>query len=63
MRAIAVIPPLLDAKDFTRAKLAADVDIPGSTISEILAGKRRLTRKHIGSLAKYFGVSPNVFSF
>ena len=54
---------LIGARDITQAKLAADVGIPDSTVSEVLAGKRRLTRKHIGVLAKYFGVSPNVFSF
>jgi HTH-type transcriptional regulator/antitoxin HigA len=54
---------LIDARDVTRARLASDVGIPDSTISEVLAGKRRLTRKHIGTLANDFGVSPNVFSF
>jgi HTH-type transcriptional regulator / antitoxin HigA len=53
---------LIDARDITQAKLASDLGLPDSTVSEVLAGKRRLTRKHIGAIAKYFGVSPGVFS-
>jgi antitoxin component HigA of HigAB toxin-antitoxin module len=29
----------------------------------VLAGTRTLNRDHIGRLSKYFGVSPDVFSF
>ncbi len=37
--------------------------IADSTISEILKGKRSLNRSHIGKLARYFNVSPDVFAF
>jgi HTH-type transcriptional regulator/antitoxin HigA len=34
-----------------------------STVSEVLAGKRRLNRAQIGRLALYFHVDPGVFQF
>jgi antitoxin component HigA of HigAB toxin-antitoxin module len=34
-----------------------------SLISEVLKGKRSLNRSHIGKLARYFNVSPDVFAF
>jgi plasmid maintenance system antidote protein VapI len=43
------------------SKLASDVKIPMSTISEVLNGKQQLTRKHIPIFSKYFGVSLAVF--
>jgi HTH-type transcriptional regulator/antitoxin HigA len=52
---------LIEARGVTQSKLAADVKIPMSTISEVLNGKRRLTRNHIAVLSKYFGVSSSVF--
>jgi HTH-type transcriptional regulator/antitoxin HigA len=53
---------LIEARGITQSKLAADVGIPGSTISEVLSGKRALGRHHISVMARYFGVSPLVFS-
>jgi HTH-type transcriptional regulator / antitoxin HigA len=52
---------LIEARGITQAKLSADVNISMSSISEILHGKKKLTRKHIGILAEYFGVAPSVF--
>jgi HTH-type transcriptional regulator / antitoxin HigA len=52
---------LIEARGITQARLAADTGIAESTISEILAGKRGLNRKHIETLARYFGVGPAVF--
>jgi HTH-type transcriptional regulator / antitoxin HigA len=54
---------LIEARETTQAKVALDTGIAESTISEILAGKRELNRRHIGILAHYFNISPNVFSF
>jgi HTH-type transcriptional regulator/antitoxin HigA len=54
---------LLDAKGTTQAKAAKEAGIAESTISEVLAGNRRLTRTHISKLASYFGVAPTVFTF
>jgi hypothetical protein len=40
--------------------VATGAGIAGSTISAMLAGKRRLNRKHITALARYFAVGPAV---
>jgi HTH-type transcriptional regulator/antitoxin HigA len=32
-----------------------------SVVSEVLAGRRELTRKHVEGLARFFGVSPAAF--
>jgi HTH-type transcriptional regulator/antitoxin HigA len=52
---------LVDARGITQSKLAAEVKIPMSTISEVLNGKRRLNRNHIAAVCRFFGVSPAVF--
>jgi HTH-type transcriptional regulator/antitoxin HigA len=57
----AMLRHLIDARQLTQSKLATDVKMPMSTVSEVLNGKRRLNRKHIALLSKYFGVSPAVF--
>ena len=54
---------LLDARGMSQTELAAGVGIAGSTISEVLHGKRKLRREHVGRLAAFFGVSPAVFRF
>lgn len=54
---------LLDLKEVSQADLAKQARIPESTISEILAGKRKLNRKQVGKLATFFGVEPGAFSF
>lgn len=54
---------LLDARGISQTELAAKAGIAGSTISEVLHGKRKLRREHIGRLAAFFGVSPTVFGF
>lgn len=54
---------LLDAQAVTQTEVAQATGIVESTISAVLAGKRHLTREHIGKLARYFHVSPNVFAF
>jgi HTH-type transcriptional regulator/antitoxin HigA len=54
---------LLEAKVVTQGQVARDTGIAESTLSAVLAGKRRLTREHIGKLARYFQVAPGVFAF
>ncbi len=54
---------LIEAKGVTQAEVARGAKIAVSTISEVLTGKRTLSRTHIGKLARYFGVDPGVFSF
>jgi HTH-type transcriptional regulator/antitoxin HigA len=48
---------LIWQKGVTRAGIAE------STISEVLAGKRKLNRTQIGKLARYFHVAPGAFAF
>lgn len=52
---------LIEARGITQAQLSADVRIPMSSISEVLHGKKKLTRRHVGILAEYFKVDPGVF--
>lgn len=52
---------LIESQETTQANVAAEAGIAESTISEILAGKRELNRKHIEALSRHFHVSPAVF--
>lgn len=54
---------LLEAKCVTQAQAAKGAGIAESTISEVLSGKRKLNRRQIGKLARYFHVEPGVFEF
>jgi HTH-type transcriptional regulator / antitoxin HigA len=54
---------LIEAKGVSQTEISGATGIADSTISEVLKGKRSLNRSHIGKLAKYFNVSPNVFAF
>jgi HTH-type transcriptional regulator/antitoxin HigA len=54
---------LIDAKGVSQTAVSDATGIADSTISEVLAGKRYLNRNHIGKMARYFGVSPDVFAF
>lgn len=53
---------LMEARGINQSKLLADVGISVPTICEVLGGKRRLVRRHIRILAKYFNVSPAAFA-
>ena len=52
---------LAENRATTQTELAADTGIAESTISEILAGKREMNRKHIEALARHFRVNPAMF--
>lgn len=54
---------LIEAKGVSQTEVSKATGIADSTISEVLKGKRSLNRSHIGKLARYFGVSPDVFAF
>ena len=54
---------LIGMKKVTQSVVAKETGIPGSVLSNILHGKRRLNRGQIGKLADYFGVDPTVFDF
>ena len=51
----------LDARGVTCTEAARGAGIAVSTLSSILAGKRKMNRTHIESLARYFRVKPAVF--
>jgi HTH-type transcriptional regulator/antitoxin HigA len=52
---------LIEQKNVTQAETASGAGIAESTISEVLAGKRRLNRSQISKLARYFHVEPSAF--
>jgi len=54
---------LIENRGATQSAVAKQVGIPESTISEVVAGKRKLNRRQIGKLARYFRVEPGVFAF
>lgn len=53
---------LLEARGVTQAQLSRDTAIPKSTISEILAGKKRFSRQMIRKFADYFRVDVSVLA-
>ena len=52
---------LMDCRGLSQAELAKDVGMPTSVVSEVLAGKRGLSKANIAKLADYFGVKAEVF--
>ncbi len=54
---------MIEAKGITQTQVAKAAGIAESTISEVLAGKRKLNRTQVGKLARYFHVEPGVFAF
>ncbi len=51
---------LLDRNQLSQRDIASELGSE-STVSLVLAGKRRLTRDHIARLSRRFNVSPSVF--
>jgi HTH-type transcriptional regulator / antitoxin HigA len=52
---------LIETKGIPQARVAAETGIAESTLSELLAGKRKLGIKSISALAGYFKVDPGLF--
>ncbi|AGA28213.1 helix-turn-helix domain-containing protein [Singulisphaera acidiphila] len=52
---------LIESRQVTLSKVAEETRVAVSTISEVLAGKRTLNRRHIEAFAKYFHVETSVF--
>ena len=52
---------LIETHNVRQSDVAAGTGLSNSTISEILAGKRKLNLKHIEALARFFKVEPAVF--
>lgn len=57
----AMLAHLLEAGGVTQAAAARQLHIASSTLSAVLAGKRKLTREHIEKLAELFNVAPAAF--
>jgi len=53
---------LLEAQGVTQAELSRETLIPKSTISEVLAGKKPMSRQMIRKLAAYFKVDVSVLA-
>ncbi len=53
---------LMDAKGLNQADLHRQAGIPKSTISEVLAGKKPLSRALIQTLAAFFGVDTSILA-
>ena len=51
----------LELKNVRQSELGTRTGIAQSTISEVLAGKRQLTRGHIEKLAAFFDIEPGAF--
>ena len=58
---ISMLRYLIESKGVARAKVAAEAGIAESTLSGILAGKRKLGIRHVTLLARYFKVDPGLF--
>ncbi len=52
---------LIDQRGATQQSVSKETGIANSTITALLKGGREMTRKHIETLARYFGVEPGVF--
>jgi antitoxin component HigA of HigAB toxin-antitoxin module len=51
----------MECRSLSQAELAKSVGMPSSVVSEVLAGKRALSKANITKLADYFGVKVDVF--
>ncbi len=52
----------MDAKSVTQADLSRETGIPKSSVSEVLAGKKPLSRQMIRKLAAYFHVDASLLA-
>ena len=57
----ATLKHLIDAKEVTRAEVARATGIPRSTITNVLSGRRQISKENVTRLATYFHVDPRVF--
>jgi HTH-type transcriptional regulator/antitoxin HigA len=53
---------LLEAKGVSQIDLSRETNLAKSTISEVLAGKRKFSRQMMRKLAEYFGVDVGVLA-
>jgi HTH-type transcriptional regulator / antitoxin HigA len=57
----AMLAHLIEARDISLARLAADTNMAESTVSRLVHGSRPLSPKQIRVFARYFGVDPALF--
>jgi len=57
-----VLALLIDAGGMTKTDFAKMVAISVSTVSEVISGKRRLTREQVGRVAESFKIAPTAFA-
>ena len=53
---------LMDVKGVSQVQLSRDTELPKSSISEVLSGKKRFSRQMIRKLADYFNVDVSVLA-
>jgi HTH-type transcriptional regulator/antitoxin HigA len=53
---------LMEAKGVTQAQLSRETAVPRSSVSEVLAGKKRMSRALIRKLATYFRTDASVLA-
>ncbi|MCA9203706.1 MAG: helix-turn-helix transcriptional regulator, partial [Planctomycetales bacterium] len=56
-----MLAQLIESKEVTRAEIARATGIPRSTITNVLSGRRQISKENVTRLAKYFHVDPSVF--
>jgi len=52
---------LIESKEVTKAEVARATGIPRSTITNVLSGRRQISKENVIRLATYFHVDPSVF--
>ena len=52
---------LIESRGITNATLAAETSVPRSIVTDILAGRRRISLGNVRKFANYFRVDPSVF--
>jgi HTH-type transcriptional regulator/antitoxin HigA len=58
---VSMLRYLIQSRGVPQAKVAAEAGVAESTLSEILAGKRKLGIRHVTILVRYFKVDPGLF--
>ena len=52
---------LIESRGITNATLAVETNVPRSIVTDILAGRRRISLGNVRKFANYFRVAPSVF--
>ncbi len=63
LSAAEMLEHLIESRGITNATLAAETQIPRSTITDILIGRRNISIGNVRKFANYFQLPPSVFIF